>query len=54
MALLNLYREVWVQARIAFHKLALRQIAPLHEDVPYIVLTISRLTDQLQELRAKQ
>jgi hypothetical protein len=54
MALLNLYRSAILRARIAYHEAALRQIEPHHTDVPYIVLTLCDLTNQLEELRGMQ
>lgn len=51
MALANLYRCAWLRLRISYHEIALQQIDPCHPDVPEIVRTLCRLSDQLDELK---
>jgi hypothetical protein len=41
--LLRAIRPVFRNASLIFHERALREIDPLHPDVPEIVLTINRL-----------
>ena len=53
MAVLTLYRSAVLRARIAYHAAALQHVHPLHEDVPYLVITGRLLTDQLDQLKAQ-
>lgn len=51
MALLDLYREMWLRLRISYYELALSQIDVCHPDVPHIVRMLMRLSDQLKQLK---
>jgi hypothetical protein len=37
------FRPLWRELRIAYYELALQQINPLNDDVPYIVARINEL-----------
>jgi hypothetical protein len=39
-------RPVWLNAQIAYHEWALREMHPLHPDVPYVMRTLSALRDR--------
>jgi hypothetical protein len=41
--LARLAREAWLDLRLAYYSAALRQINPLHPDVPEIVLKLNEL-----------
>jgi hypothetical protein len=51
VTLFNLYRFWFLRVLIAYYELALQQIEPTHEDVPHIVRTLVRLSDQLDSLK---
>jgi hypothetical protein len=51
MTLLNHYRQVWLRICIAYYRLALQHIDPCHPDVPEIVRTLVKLSDELDELK---
>lgn len=40
---MQVIRPLWREARLAYLEWALREIDPLHPDVPQIVLTVRRL-----------
>jgi hypothetical protein len=42
-AVLNGAGPVWLNAQILYHEWALREMHPLHPDVPYVVQTLSVL-----------
>lgn len=47
-ALRRAIAPLWREMRLAYFEWALREIHPLHADVPHIVLHISRLQAQRQ------
>ena len=53
-AVIALFTEATIRARIWFYELALSQIDPLHADVPEIVRTLCTLCDQLDDLKGQQ
>jgi hypothetical protein len=39
-------KALWLEWRIAYYRAALRQISPMHPDVPEIVVRLNRLTSE--------
>jgi hypothetical protein len=37
---------VWINAKIAYHEWALREMDPLHADLPHVLQTLVALRDQ--------
>lgn len=40
------FSPLWVELKLAYYRWALREIDPLHRDVPHIVRVINRLESQ--------
>jgi hypothetical protein len=45
-ALLEGLGPVWLNAQIAYHEWALREMHPLHPDLPFVMQTLSALRDR--------
>ena len=47
---MRVFQYWWYSYSCWYHEYALQVIDPLHPDVPYIVRTINRLKNQIQEV----